>query len=181
MMNADIKKEISGCLLCLRKGGIIIFPTTAGWTIGCDSNNTDAIKKLLHSNIGFFPAILLSDAGKLQKYVREIPESMFQLVEYSTRPLHLIIDAAINLPDGINPGSTAFTFAGDDFLNTLTGGFGKPIFTVILKNQDHPVKHETMFDYPLYVVNLRSGHNNTTDNLTVLKFAENGSFLIIKK
>jgi L-threonylcarbamoyladenylate synthase len=181
MLNADLKKEILNCISCLRKGGIIIFPSSTGWNVACDINNKLVSGQLISSNIGDHPAILLSDAGKLQRYLREIPESMFQLIEYSDKPLHLFIDAAINLPAGTDQANTAFTFPNDEFVSSLTAGFGKPLFTISLINSHQPEKSETMFNHPLYVVNLRTGSKNSIDNLVIVRFSTNGSFSIIKK
>lgn len=181
MLNADVKKEISNCIACLRRGEIAVFPASTGWMAACDISNKNATELLHSSDKGDHPAILLSDTGNLQRYLKEIPESMFQLIEYSEKPIHLFLDAAISLPHGIDPEKVAFTFAIDEFSKSLTAGFGKPLFTVCLKSRNHPEKNENMFNSPTYVVNLRSSAKNNIDNLVVVRFSKTGSFTIIQK
>ena len=181
MLNPDIKKEISNAIGCLRKGGMILFPSSTGWNAGCDLQNTRLIGQIIDSEWGEFPAILLNDAGKLQRYLKEIPESMYQLIEYSERPLYLMLDAADHLPEGVDPSNIAFTFPHDEFVQSLSGGFGKPLFITSLRNHEQPEKSDTMFNSPLYVVNLRASSKHTTDHIVVARFSAGGSFKIIKK
>lgn len=181
MLNAEVKNEISNCIAILRKGGIAVFPTSAGWIAGCDISNRDVTELMNSSGTGDHPAILLAEAGNLQRYLREIPESLFQLIEYTAKPIHLFHDAAVSMPPGVDPEKVAFTFANDEFTKSLTRGFGKPLYTLCLKDRNHPEKSEKMFNNPLYVVNLRSGMKNNTDNLVIVRFSKTGSFNIIKK
>jgi len=38
----DIREAVS----CLRKGGILLYPTDTVWGIGCDATNPDAVKRI---------------------------------------------------------------------------------------------------------------------------------------
>ena len=38
----DIKKAVE----CMRKGGVILYPTDTVWGIGCDATNPEAVKKV---------------------------------------------------------------------------------------------------------------------------------------
>ena len=41
-MNSEISKAVE----CLKKGGIIIYPSDTIWAIGCDATNSKAISKI---------------------------------------------------------------------------------------------------------------------------------------
>ena len=42
----DFQHDIDQCLLLLRNGGIILYPTDTIWGIGCDATNVKAIEKI---------------------------------------------------------------------------------------------------------------------------------------
>ena len=42
----DFENDIEQCLLVLRNGGIILYPTDTVWGIGCDATNEKAAEKI---------------------------------------------------------------------------------------------------------------------------------------
>ena len=38
----DIKQAVE----CMRKGGVILYPTDTVWGIGCDATNAEAVKRV---------------------------------------------------------------------------------------------------------------------------------------
>ena len=48
MQNETISfgEDIRNALECLRKGGIILYPTDTIWGIGCDATNPEAVRKI---------------------------------------------------------------------------------------------------------------------------------------
>ena len=41
-VDEDIKRAVE----CMRKGGVILYPTDTVWGIGCDATNPEAVKKV---------------------------------------------------------------------------------------------------------------------------------------
>lgn len=101
----DIKKAVD----CLKKGGIILYPTDTVWGIGCDATNPDAVRKIydLKRRAESKSMLVLVDSeGSLDRVVEDVPEVAWQLIEAAVNPLTIIYDhprhVAPNLlaPDG---------------------------------------------------------------------------------
>ena len=43
-MNCEI--DIKQAVECLRKGGVILYPTDTVWGIGCDATNEEAVRRI---------------------------------------------------------------------------------------------------------------------------------------
>ena len=87
----DIKKAIE----VMRKGGIILYPTDTVWGIGCDATNAEAVAKVyaLKRRDDSKALICLVDSdNRLQRYVRNVPDVAWQLIEAVEKPTTLILD-----------------------------------------------------------------------------------------
>ena len=64
--------DIEQCIVVLRKGGLILYPTDTIWGIGCDATNKSAVKKIYalkkRANTKTM-IILLAQEAELLKYV----------------------------------------------------------------------------------------------------------------
>ena len=40
------EEDIRAAVDCMRKGGIILYPTDTVWGIGCDATNPEAVRKI---------------------------------------------------------------------------------------------------------------------------------------
>ena len=41
-----VEEDIKRAVECMRKGGVILYPTDTVWGIGCDATNPEAVKKV---------------------------------------------------------------------------------------------------------------------------------------
>ena len=178
----SIEHEINNCINTLRAGGIIIFPGETGWMIGCDVNNTEAVENILNLDTVEFPATLLDDSGKLTRYVKEIPDIIWDLIEFSKKPLHIILEKVVNIPSVlIHFDESTFSIVKDPFSLNLIHKFGKPVFAAVFTDQNHPSKQTIILNKPGYVVNLRVSSKANTENLVLLKLSPSGKIEFIKK
>ena len=86
--------DIQACLEVLQKGGIILYPTDTVWGIGCDATNEAAVQRILDlkgrvSDKGLI--VLLDFAGRLETYVKEVPNNAWDLIEFAEKPLTIIL------------------------------------------------------------------------------------------
>ena len=99
-----MQEEINKVITILENGGIILYPTDTIWGLGCDAKNEVAvqriyeIKKRVHSKSLI---ILLDDDRKLNRFVREVPEVVWDILDYSIKPTTVIYPEAINLPKNL--------------------------------------------------------------------------------
>ena len=87
----DIKKAVE----VLRKGGIILYPTDTIWGIGCDATNAEAVAKVYQikqRDDSKAMICLVDSATRMQRYVRNVPNVAWDLVELATKPTTLILD-----------------------------------------------------------------------------------------
>ena len=88
-MNQEVEKaaEIIG------KGGIILYPTETVWGLGCDPSNEEAVQRIVElkgkvSNKGLI--VIVPDERLLKRYVKEIPDVCYDLIDYADRPITII-------------------------------------------------------------------------------------------
>ena len=95
-----MEEDIKACVEVLRKGGVILYPTDTIWGIGCDATNAEAVKRVYEikrraDNKAML--VLLDSEARLERYVSEVPEIAYQLIEVAVEPLTIIYDDARNI------------------------------------------------------------------------------------
>lgn len=182
-MNAEIEKEVLSCVQVIKQGGFALFPSEIGWSICCDASDEENVHAIAGSNNYLFQSILLNETGKLGKFVKTIPDAIWDLIEFTSKPLHLVVDQVINFPASAfrEMENVAFRIVKDEFTLALTGKFGKPVFAAALVTETHPEKTGSVMNKNCYVVNLRSGAKSNPHNLVIIRLLENEKFEIIRK
>src|SRR5271154_6494574 len=95
-----IEEEIKKSLEILRNGGTILYPTDTIWGIGCDVTNEKAVEKVFQikqRDDSKSMIILLANEAMLPAYINHVPEQAWELIEYSTTPLTLVLQGARNI------------------------------------------------------------------------------------
>jgi L-threonylcarbamoyladenylate synthase len=127
-MHNDLKKATE----VLKNGGIILYPTDTVWSLGCDATNAEAVKriqKILNEQGSKNMVILMENPALLERYVAEVPEIAWDLVEISTTPLTIIFTDAKNLASNLPgaDGSIGIRFTKEEFSMQLLQRFRKPV------------------------------------------------------
>lgn len=127
-MHDDLKSAAE----ILKAGGTILFPTDISWAIGCDATNAEAVNKLRNlcqKEDTCDLTILMENPALLERYIDEVPEIAWDLIEVSTTPLTVIYPGsknfAANLPGA--DGSVSIRFVREDFTSRLLQRFRKPV------------------------------------------------------
>jgi len=125
-------EDISVAVQVLKKGGVILYPTDTIWGIGCDATNPEAVSRIYaikQRSDAKSLLVLLDDASGLDRYLQEVPEIAWNLIEISDEPLTIIYPGAKNpashlvLPDG----TIGIRIVRDEFCRQLIRQFRKPI------------------------------------------------------
>ncbi len=135
--------SLTAVIEVLEKGGIILFPTDTIWGIGCDATNEDAIRKIyaLKQRDLSKPFILLAESMPMVKqYVQHVHPKVETLLHYHTRPLTIIYEQAINLPDiaVAQDKSVGIRIPQDAFCQELIKALGKPIVATSANISNEP-------------------------------------------
>jgi len=185
-------EEIKNALEALRKGGTILYPTDTVWGIGCDARNKDAVAKVfkIKQRAEYKSMVtLVCDNTMLNRYVKEVPEVAWDLLEAADTPLTIIYPGARMLAENViaADGSVGIRMVKDEFCRNLIHKFGKPIVSTSANISGDPspsafneIKLDILNKVD-YVVNLRQKENTGAQPSTIIKVAMNGEFKIIRK
>jgi len=126
------QEDIKNAVEVLRKGGVILYPTDTVWGIGCDATNAEAVARVyeIKRRDDSKAMICLVDSdGRLQRYVRQVPEVAWQLLDCAEKPTTVILDGAVNLAPNLiaDDGSVALRITREAFSKELCFRFQKAI------------------------------------------------------
>ena len=124
MENQQYEKDVRNAVEVMRKGGVILYPTDTVWGIGCDATNPDAVKRVfeIKQREDSKALICLVDSeARLQRYVRDVPNVAWDIIELSTNPVTIILDGASSLAHNVmaEDGSVAMRVTKEPFSNLL--------------------------------------------------------------
>ncbi len=126
------EEDIRNAVKVLREGGVILYPTDTVWGIGCDATNADAVAKVYQikrrDDSKALICLVDSDA-RLQRYVRNVPEVAWQLIDAAVKPTTIILDGAVNLAPNLiaDDGSIALRITNEPFSHELCYRFQKAL------------------------------------------------------
>lgn len=180
--------DLKGAVETLRKGGIILYPTDTIWGIGCDATREEAVDRIFKIKMRQDEKsllILLDDPKKLTRYVEEVPDTAWNLIEIANKPLTIVYPKAQNLAPNLiaEDGSVGIRIVMDDFCREMIRSFGKPVVSTsanisgmpwppyfqkidrsIVKSVDYVVKHrqnEKLRGKPSGIIKLGQGSEVT--------------------
>lgn len=128
MLADEVKKAVE----VMRAGGVILYPTDTIWGIGCDATNEEAVKKVFEIKRRADSKSMISlvdSADRLARYVRNVPDVAWDLIDLATTPLTVVFDGVSGLAPSMiaEDGSAAFRVTGEEFSHELCYRFQKPI------------------------------------------------------
>jgi L-threonylcarbamoyladenylate synthase len=191
-MMSDFNAEIKTTLDVLKKKGIILYPTDTIWGIGCDATCAEAVSRVSQlkkrgSEKSFI--LLLDEGGRLPSYIKEVPETAWPLIEYSTRPLTIIYDGAKNLPEEViaEDGSVGIRITNDEFCKRLIGGLRKPLLSTSanISGKPWPASFDEIDPEIIngvdYVVNWRQNEKAEVQPSTIMRLKTGGEIKFIRR
>lgn len=188
----SIEEDIKESLTTLRQGGIILYPTDTIWGLGCDPTNPAAVEKIftIKSRVESKGLIILADGlSMIDRYVKDIPEIVYELADVSDTPLTIIYPKGKNLAAGVcsEDESIAIRICHDEFCMKLINRFRKPIVSTSanLSGKPAPVNFDeiekTIIDKADFVVNYRQNDRSKGHASPVIKVNIDGTIKIIRK
>ena len=184
----DIKKAIE----VMRQCGVILYPTDTVWGIGCDATNAEAVAKVyaLKRRDDSKALICLVDSdNRLQRYVRNVPDVAWQLIEAVEKPTTLILDGAVNLAPNLiaEDGSIGIRVTKEAFSRELCYRFQKAIVSTSANVSGEPAAQnycdisQEILDGVDYVCQSRRQEHKPHTPSSIIKLAADGEVTIIRK
>ena len=188
----DFKEDIKCALKTLREGGIILYPTDTIWGIGCDATDENAVENIFRikqRKESKSLIILVNGDIMLQRYVRNIPDIVFELIGVSDKPLTIIYPEGKNLAPGVcsEDGSIGIRICTDDFCSELISQFRKPIVSTSanISGSQSPSNfseiEENIINSVSYVVKYRQNDMQKYPPSPILRIENDGVIKIIRK
>lgn len=188
LFEEDIRKS----LLALRSGGVILYPTDTVWGLGCDATNPAAVEKIhtIKSRTGTKSLIILvNNETMIERYVRDIPEIINQLISVSDSPLTIIYPEGKNLAPGVcnDDGSVGIRICEEAFCSELISRFRKPVISTSANLSGMPTPQnfqaidEKIIRSADYVVKYRQDDTQKFPASPIIKVEKNGVIKILRK
>jgi len=177
----DFEIDIQNCLIVLKKGGIILYPTDTIWGIGCDATNITAVEKIFQLKKRADEKamiVLVADEREIIKYVANVDLRVFDYLQQHSKPVTIVYDGAIGLADNLiaKDGSVALRICKDIFCKHLIKRFRKPIVSTSANISGQPAPKlfaEITRDIKSavdYIVNYRQDDKTIASPSTVIKW-----------
>lgn len=186
------KEDIQNAVNVMKHGGIIIYPTDTVWGIGCDATNAEAVAKIykIKRREDSKALICLVDSEvRLQRYVRNVPEVAWQVMEYADKPTTVILDNAVNLAPNLiaEDGSIAMRITHEVFSKELCFRFQKPIVSTSVNISGETAAQNfrdispELIEAADYVCFSRRQEHKPHAPSSIIKIKEDGEVTIIRK
>lgn len=184
----DIQKAVE----VMRKGGIIIYPTDTVWGIGCDATNPEAVAKIYkikHREDSKALVCIVDSDARLQRYVRNVPDVAWQLIDAVVKPTTLILDDAVNLAPNLiaEDGTIGIRITNEPFSKELCYRFQKAIVSTSVNISGKPAAQnycdisEELLSAVDYVCSSRRQEHKPHQPSTIIKVGTTGEINIIRK
>ena len=187
-----VKEDIKRAVEVMRKGGVILYPTDTVWGIGCDATNAEAVKKVYEikrrDDSKALICLVDSDA-RLQRYVRDVPNVAWDLMELATKPTTVILDNAVNLAPNLiaEDGSIAMRITREEFSKELCFRMQKPIVSTSANISGEPAAQNycdivpEILEAADYVCWTRRQEHKPHKPSSIVKIGRDGQVTIIRK
>jgi L-threonylcarbamoyladenylate synthase len=187
----DFTNDIEQCLIVLRNGGTIVYPTDTIWGIGCDATNAAAVEKVIsiknrpqHKSF----VVLVADENDILKYTASPDLEVFNYLEKTTRPTTVIYEHAIGLADNAiaADGSIAIRIVKDAFCRHLIKRFRKPLLSTSANLSGHPAPaffpeiDREIVENVDFVVEHRRNDTTPAQPSSIIKCGDKGKFTIVR-
>lgn len=192
MTQKEIAEDIRLAVQTMREGGLILYPTDTIWGVGCDATNSEAVKKvykLKQRDDSKALICLVDSANRLQRYVFRVPDVAWDLIEFATKPLTLILDGACNLaPELIaEDGSVGMRVTQENISHELCYRFQKAVVSTSANVSGEPSPTNFAEISPEivngvdYVMKSRQNDLRKASPSQIIKLGLNGEVKIIRQ
>jgi tRNA threonylcarbamoyl adenosine modification protein (Sua5/YciO/YrdC/YwlC family) len=133
---------------CLRKGGVIIYPTDTVYTLGCDLTHRDAYERVckikgIKSNKANF-SIICYDLSHITDFTMSVPTPVYKMMKkFLPGPYTFILNGNNNLSKiyGYNKKTVGIRVPDNPIARAIVDELGAPILSASIKN------HDTILEY----------------------------------
>ncbi|MFA4182693.1 L-threonylcarbamoyladenylate synthase [Xylanibacter rodentium] len=186
------EEDIRQAVETMRKGGVILYPTDTVWGIGCDATNAEAVAriyKIKQRDDSKAMICLVDSDARLQRYVRNVPNVAWELLDCVDKPTTVILDGAVNLASNLiaDDGSIALRITDEPFSKELCYRFQKAVVSTSANISGEPAAQnycdisQDILDAVDYVCWSRRQEHKPHTPSSIIKLGMDGEVRIIRK
>lgn len=188
-VDEDIKRAVE----CMRKGGVILYPTDTVWGIGCDATNPEAVKKVYEikkRDDSKALICLIDSADRMARYFRNVPQIAWDFIDAAmpVKPTTVILDDASGVANNLvaEDGSLAMRITYEPFSKQLCYRFQKPIVSTSANVSGEPAAQnyrdisEEILNTVDYVCWSRRQEHKPHQPSSIVKIAKDGEVKVIR-
>lgn len=135
---------------CLKKGGVIIYPTDTVYTLGCDLTHRDAYERVcklkdVKPNKANF-SIVCYDLSHITDFTTNVPTPVYKMMKRALPgPYTFILNGNQNLSKiyGYNKKTVGIRVPDNNIARAIVDALGAPILSASIKNDDTIVEYIT--------------------------------------
>ena len=187
----DIIADIERACRVMREGGIILYPTDTIWGLGCDATNAEAVARIYEIKRRADHKALITlvpDDVWVERYVEEVPEVAWELMEAAVDPLTIVYDKGKNVAHNLmgEDGSIGIRVTGEFYSRELCRRLRKPVVSTSanVSGQVSPRVFadigKEIIDAADYVAGYRRADNCAGKASTVIKLGSGGLIKILR-
>lgn len=185
-------EDLNSALAVLKRGGVILYPTDTIWGIGCDATNAEAVAriyKIKQREDAKSMLVLMENPALLDRYVDEVPEIAWDLIEITTTPLTVIYPGAKNLAANLiaSDGSIGIRFTKEQFTSELLKRFRRPLVSTSANISGEPAPPafdeigDAIKNAVDYIVKFRQCDQTRSKPSGIIKLGAGGKIEIIRE
>ncbi len=135
---------------CLKKGGVIIYPTDTVYTLGCDLTHRDAYEKLcrlkdIKPNKANF-SMVCYDLSHITDFTTAVPTPVYKMMKrVLPGPYTFILNGNHNISKiyGYNKKTVGIRVPDNAIARAIVDALGAPILSASIKNEDTILEYIT--------------------------------------
>ena len=135
---------------CLKRGGVLIYPTDTVYTLGCDLTHRDAYEKVcklkdIKSNKANF-SIVCYDLSHITDFTMNVPTPTYKMMKkLLPGPYTFILNGNNNLAKiyGYNKKTVGIRVPNNHIARAIVDELGAPILSASIKNEDSVLEYIT--------------------------------------
>ena len=134
---------------CLKKGGVIIYPTDTVYAMGCDLHNNKAIDKLcrikgIKADKSEF-SFVCTDLKQVAHYAKPLDNNVFKLMKKALPgPYTFILPGSNNLPNPFKKKKTVgIRVPNNNIAIEIVKRLGNPIISTSIRDEDEVLEYTT--------------------------------------
>lgn len=186
------QEDIRRAVEVMRQGGVILYPTDTVWGIGCDATNAEAVKKVYEikrREDTKAMLVLVDGDNRIQRYIQDVPNVAWDLIDCADKPMTIIFDGAKNLPENLigEDGSLGIRVTKEPFSQQLCFRMARPVVSTSANFSGEPAARcfdeisEELKQLVDYVCTSRRNEKPAGKPSSIIKLGAGGVVKIIRE